>query len=65
MRVLRGVGCGCKKNYTLRGIDFYKGKETVLYYIKIIKDNLILYKPGVTLFKESIESRWKRGLVKN
>jgi len=55
MRVLNGSGCGCKKNYETRGVDFYKDKETVLYHIKLTLEDKVLYKVGVTLFKNSIE----------
>jgi len=59
MRVLRGRGCGCKKNYSLRGIDFYRDKETVLYYIKLTLKDKVLYKIGLTLFNESMEKSLK------
>jgi len=28
MDVLKGMGCGCKRNYSLRGVEFYKNKKT-------------------------------------
>jgi len=51
--------CGCIKRYTLRGIDFYRDKETVLYYIKLTLKDKVLYKIGVTLFKENIKNSMK------
>jgi len=59
MSVLKGSGCGCKKNYSLRGIDFYRDKETVLYYVKLVLEDKILYKIGVTLFDKDIEKSLK------
>jgi len=61
MDVLKGMGCGCKRNYSLRGVEFYRGKKTILYYIKIKGlNNEDLYKIGVTLYKESIEKSLKK-----
>jgi len=60
-RVLKGVFCGCTKAYSLRGVEFYKNKKTILYYIKIKGlNNEDLYKIGVTLYKESIEKSLKK-----
>jgi len=54
--VKSGASCGCKKNYSLRGIEFYRNKETILYYIKITG----LWKIGVALFNTSIEKTLKK-----
>jgi len=63
MSVLNNNKCGCKKRLSYRDESFYKGKETILYYIKLTsKDKVlykVLYKVGVTLFKESIENSMK------
>ena len=58
--VLQGNKCGCAKRYSLRGEAYYKDKETILYYIKI--DNL--YKIGVTLFKDDMETSLKKRFKK-
>jgi len=61
MDVLKGMGCGCKRNYSLRGAEFYRDKKTILYYIKIKGlNNEDLYKIGVTLYKDSIEKSLKK-----
>ena len=56
-----GQKCGCTKRFSLRGVNFYKDKPTVLYYIKI--DDL--YKVGVTLFKEDVISSLKKRFGKD
>jgi len=60
LNVVNNHLCGCHKRLNYRDDTFYKDKETILYYIKIIKDNLTLYKVGVTLFKQSIENSMKK-----
>jgi len=63
--ILQGKGCGCKRNYSLRDIEFYKDKKTILYYIKIKGlNNEDLYKIGVTLYKDSIEKSLKKRFYK-
>lgn len=50
-QVLKGYKCGCMRNYSLRGLDFYKNKKTVLYYLKVNN----VFKIGITLFRKNIE----------
>jgi len=51
-----GQLCGCTKRESYRDSTFYKNKKTVLYYVKLILEDKILYKIGVTLFKNSVEN---------
>jgi len=60
LSIINGNKCGCAKRLNLRDKEFYKNKETVLYYIKIKG----LYKIGVTLYKNSIEESLKKRFFK-
>lgn len=50
-QVLKGYKCGCRRNYSLRDLNFYTDKKTILYYIKVNN----LYKIGITLYDKNIE----------